>query len=224
MPLPRTPSTRITALVICIACIFVLTYYKLLSEAHSFHTTHQVKGQQGQDAQSRSQLLRVSLAAASRTQNGIPIYNNTGPTSPPRFLSTGLVQHASLPGRFLEKLRITPAHPRLFADVRRWRDLPELTEQDPYLKSWNKTIFQLATQRLSQPPPFYVLDGTNGILDIAREVQLRIKLWSYAYRTSGGDTRWKQRIWNELVVASGNSTQYFGLKGDNWNSRFVFVN
>jgi hypothetical protein len=33
-----------------------------------------------------------------------------------------------------------------------------------------------------------------------------------------GDVRWKTRIWKELVVASGNSTEhYFGTSGDNWN-------
>jgi len=34
-----------------------------------------------------------------------------------------------------------------------------------------------------------------------------------------GHIQWKDRIWEELVIASGNSSQHcFGIKGDNWNS------
>ncbi len=85
---------------------------------------------------------------------------------------------------------------------------------------WNWTTFQKAAGRFDQPPANYSVDGTSGVLDVAREVQLRIKLWAYAYRLSG-DARWKERIWEEVAVASGNSSHYFGVDGDNWNSESV---
>lgn len=79
--------------------------------------------------------------------------------------------------------------------------------------------------------------GGSGVLDVAREVQLRIKHWGYAYQMTN-DTKWVDRCWLEVLVrrflssamrpadlvvqtAAGNSTtgQYFGKTGDNWNAR-----
>jgi hypothetical protein len=41
---------------------------------------------------------------------------------------------------------------------------------------------------------------------------------AYAFRLTM-DNRWKDRIWKELLVASGNTTQYFGENGNDWNSK-----
>ena len=118
---------------------------------------------------------------------------------------------------------VIPNHPRLFATAERWTGLPKLIATDPYLKKWNHTIMSKASTFYNEPPTNYSIDGGlygSGVLDVAREVQLRIKHWAYAYRISG-DTKWVDRTWEEILVASGNSTQYFGITGDNWNSELV---
>lgn len=111
-------------------------------------------------------------------------------------------------------------HPRLFASSHRWTRLPALIKQDPYMASWNATIFANATALYNQPPTNYSIDGGysgSGVLDVGREIQLRIKHWGYAYRMSN-DTKWVDRAWRELQVAAGNTTQPFGREGNNWNN------
>ncbi|BGP47560.1 hypothetical protein JCM10450v2_003423 [Rhodotorula kratochvilovae] len=113
------------------------------------------------------------------------------------------------------------SHPLLIATENRWACLPKLIATDSYMAYWNDTVFANATRFYDMTPTNYSIDGGltgSGVLDVAREVQLRIKHWAYAYRLSN-DTKWVDRTWRELVVASGNdTTQYFGNAGDNWNS------
>lgn len=69
-------------------------------------------------------------------------------------------------------------------------------------------------------PTAYAIDGGysgSGVLDVAREVQLRMKHWAYAWRMSN-DTKWSTRAWQELQVAAGNTSQDFGRAGNNWNT------
>jgi hypothetical protein len=112
-------------------------------------------------------------------------------------------------------------HPRLFAISNRWTRLLVLIERDPYLRMWNSSIFMKAEALYVEPSLEYSINGGltgNGVLDVARQLQHRVKNWAYAYRMSN-DTKWVDRTWQELLVASGNSTQYFGTTGDNWNSQ-----
>ncbi|KAK4189080.1 hypothetical protein QBC35DRAFT_462401 [Podospora australis] len=109
-------------------------------------------------------------------------------------------------------------HPKLFAASGKWDALPQQIREDPYLTRWNKTIFEKAEELFTLPSVEYKVDGTSGVLDVAREVQLRIKHWAYAYRLSK-QPRWKERVWKEVVVASGNSSEHsFGVRDDNWNT------
>lgn len=111
-------------------------------------------------------------------------------------------------------------HPRLFAPSYKWSRLPALIKADPYLASWNTTIFQNASQFYEMSPTNYSIDGGysgSGVLDVAREVQLRLKHWAYAYRMTN-NTKWVDRAWRELQVAAGNTTQPFGRTGNNWNT------
>jgi len=71
---------------------------------------------------------------------------------------------------------------------------------DPYLKSWNDTIFGNATAYYAQPPVAYFMDGDSGILDNAREIKMRIKAFSYVYRMTK-DSKWVDRVWIELQVS-----------------------
>lgn len=106
---------------------------------------------------------------------------------------------------------------------------------------WNETIFANATKFYEDNPTNYSIDGCpscSGVLDVAREVQLKIKHWGYAYKLSN-DTKWADRAWRELEVgrsslsfgaelsadppfasqtAAGNTTQSFGATGNNWNT------
>ncbi|KAH6645527.1 chondroitin AC/alginate lyase [Truncatella angustata] len=118
-------------------------------------------------------------------------------------------------------LQVRQFHPRLFATGEEWARLPSMILTDSYRTQWNQTIVERAEKWRAQPPTPYGLVGPlngNGVLDTARQVQLHIKHWAYVYRMTQ-DIKWSDRIWEELVMASGNSTEYFGIAGDNWNSQ-----
>ena len=87
--------------------------------------------------------------------------------------------------------------PRLIAPAYKWAVLPQLIANDPYMSSWNHTIFGNASDYSALPPVAYFLDGGNGILDLAREIKQRVKAFSYAYRMTN-DTKWVDRTWTEL--------------------------
>lgn len=90
--------------------------------------------------------------------------------------------------------------PRLIAPAYKWAALPQLISNDPYLKYWNDTIFENATEYYNLPPVVYFMDGDSGILDNARQIKQRIKAFAYAYRMSN-DTKWVDRAFLELQVS-----------------------
>jgi hypothetical protein len=96
-------------------------------------------------------------------------------------------------------LTVRPDRPRLIAPAYKWQALPELIKNDPYLQGWNHTIFGNATDYFSQPPVPYVMDGSSGILDAARQTKMRLKAFAYVYRMTN-DTRWVDRAWVEIQV------------------------
>jgi hypothetical protein len=96
---------------------------------------------------------------------------------------------------------VRPDRPRIIAPAYKWEALPALIQTDPYLKGWNNTIFSNAQTYYDEPVKVYFVDGGNGVLDIAREIKMRIKAWAYAYRISK-DTKWVDRAWRELQVCS----------------------
>jgi hypothetical protein len=162
-----------------------------------------------------AQVSFSKLAFNSYNQYGIPIYNSALPSYPAILLPNETLSWG-IPLESSSGDDVKSTHPRLIATNDHWRRLPAIILVDPYLAHWNESIFSKAAQLSAELPVAYNLDGGNGVLDTAREVQLRIKHWAYAFRLSN-DTRWKDRIWDELLVASGNSTPYFGIDGDNWN-------
>ncbi|KAF9508914.1 hypothetical protein BS47DRAFT_1332487 [Hydnum rufescens UP504] len=110
--------------------------------------------------------------------------------------------------------------PRLIAPAYKWAALPALIQKDPYLRSWNDTIFGNATVILGQDPLLYQIDGGlsgSGVLDIARQTKMRIKSLAYAYRVSN-QTKYADRAYRELQNAAGNTSNPFGNAGDNWNT------
>jgi len=97
---------------------------------------------------------------------------------------------------------LRPSRPRLLAPKYKWDALPDLIKQDPYLKGWDEIILKNATYYASLPLVVHVFDGgpaASGILDPARELKLRVKHFSYAYRRTN-DTQWVDRLWRELQV------------------------
>ncbi|THH14362.1 hypothetical protein EW146_g5957 [Bondarzewia mesenterica] len=112
---------------------------------------------------------------------------------------------------------VRPDRPRLIAPAYKWQALPNLISNDPYLKGWNDTIFGNATAYAALPPVVYHMDGGSGILDNAREIKMRIKAFSYAYRMTN-NTDWVNRAWTEIQNAAGNGTTSFGPDVDKWNS------
>lgn len=113
------------------------------------------------------------------------------------------------------------SHPRLFATPEQWLGLPELIARDPFLARWNESIFDKA-QALYEKPTVNISSElrlrASGILDEAREVQLRIKNWAYVYRMTK-HSRWKHRIWEEILAATKGSTLNTENTEDLWNSQ-----
>jgi hypothetical protein len=143
--------------------------------------------------------------------NGIPTFS---------FVKSSLGGEASSPHAD-QAYHVRNSHPRLFATPEMWLRLPELIARDPYLARWNKTIFDKA-QALHEKPTVNItsemrLTG-SGILDEAREVQLRIKHWAYVYRMTK-QSRWKHRIWEEILSATKDKTLDTENTEDLWNSR-----
>ncbi|KZO90230.1 hypothetical protein CALVIDRAFT_490810 [Calocera viscosa TUFC12733] len=113
-----------------------------------------------------------------------------------------------------------PDRPRLIAPSYKWAALPAMIAEDPYLWGWNETIFGNATFYYNEPLTNYSIDGGysgSGVLDVARQVKVKVKSWAYAYRMTN-DSTWVDRTWRELVNAAGNNTDnFFGEEGNNWN-------
>ena len=91
--------------------------------------------------------------------------------------------------------------PRLIAPSYKWEALPSLIATDPYLKSWNATIFGNASDYYNLSPVIYFMDGDSGILDNARDLKRRVKAFAYVYRMTN-DTKWVDRTFLELQVCS----------------------
>ncbi|KAM0750669.1 hypothetical protein T439DRAFT_289176 [Meredithblackwellia eburnea MCA 4105] len=160
--------------------------------------------------------------------NGNPLYPTTtgsAKIAAPTVIASSALSCGSDPYQFSNpaSLTVRAEHPLLFAPKYKWDCLPKQIAADSYMASWNATIFANATKFYDMAPTQYVEDGGlsgSGVLDVAREVQLRIKHWGYAYKISN-DTKWVDRAWLELQTAAGNSTtgQSFGTAPDNWNTQ-----
>ena len=153
-------------------------------------------------------------ATATNSEYMIPVYpatTNTAAFSEPTFNPSDNAEFAWPQDPFRPSspstTNVRTDRPRLFAPAYKWAALPNLIENDVYLRSWNDTIFRNATAYAALEPVAYVEDGSSGILDVAREVKMRLKAFSYAYRMSN-DPQWSQRAWTELENAAtfGNST------------------
>ncbi|KAG7098244.1 hypothetical protein E1B28_000208 [Marasmius oreades] len=111
-------------------------------------------------------------------------------------------------------LNVRPDRPRLFAPQYKWDALPRLIASDPYLKSWNETIFGNVTAYAALPPVKYNMDGASGILDNSREVKQRVKAFAYAYRLTK-DKTYSDLAWREIQHAMSSD---FGPAEDKWNT------
>ena len=99
-------------------------------------------------------------------------------------------------------LDIRPDHPRLIAPAYKWACLPKLIQSDSYLSKWHAKIVSDAGKAYNAALVRYVYDGGpsgSGVLDPARQVQMRIKLFAYMWRMTQ-DVKWVTRAWNELYV------------------------
>lgn len=96
------------------------------------------------------------------------------------------------------------AHPRL-APGYKWDALTHggLIQNNPYLKYWNATIVQNASDTIGDDPTPYIPDGGldgSGVLDVAREIKLKVKNWAYAYKVTN-ETKYADRVWLELTAS-----------------------
>ncbi|KAH0838176.1 chondroitin AC/alginate lyase [Lanmaoa asiatica] len=154
----------------------------------------------------------------------LPLYpatTNTAAFTTPTFISTSDANLAWPQDPFQPSnpspTQVRSDRPRLIAPSYKWQALPNLIKNDPYLSSWNATIFSNASQYMNLPPVPYVMDSGNGILDPARQVKQRVKAFSYVYRMTN-DTKWLDRVWTELQNTAGNLTGGWGPNNSTrWN-------
>lgn len=172
-----------------------------------------------------------AVVPTATDQYGNPMYpTSTGSAkiASPSFVTNSSLSCGSDPDTGLSLNNVRSSHPRLIAPSYRWSCLPKLIQADSYMSYWNDTVFENATRLAALDPTEYAIDGGlsgSGVLDVAREVQLRVKHWAYAYRLSN-DTKWVDRTWQELQVAAGNTSQTFGqtnTDGDVWNGQHHFL-
>lgn len=154
------------------------------------------------------------LACSSYNRHGVPVYDPKEKVTPPTFMGGFISSGEDYWEKQLSRidgtasLAVIREHPRLFATRERWTALNGLIRRDTYLATWDGKIRRRADGLYHAAPVNYTIDGSlagSGVLDVAREFQLRIKTWAYVYRLSR-HVKWKDRIWEELLVASGNST------------------
>ncbi|KAK4047892.1 hypothetical protein OIV83_005074 [Microbotryomycetes sp. JL201] len=185
------------------------------------------KSKSGGSKAASSAAVQENLLVPTATDNfGNPMYpSSTGSAtiSKPTTLSNSALSCQSDPYSFSNpaSLTVRNEHPLLFAPSYKWQCLQSQIPQDYYLSYWNDTIFQNATKFYDMSPTNYSIDGClscSGVLDVARQVKLKVRHWAYAWKVSN-DTKWVDRTWRELQVAAGNTSQYFGVAGDNWNTQ-----
>ncbi|EPQ29148.1 uncharacterized protein PFL1_03435 [Pseudozyma flocculosa PF-1] len=182
----------------------------------------------GSDAGADSGTLSASAQAAKQGGNNQLFYQGTDVYGNPAFVTKQVDtaapsfsgrQHNStcsdtFSGGSLTNLR---PHPRIIATKAEWDCLGEKIANDAYLTLWNQTIFHNATAWLTAPVTNYFVDGGptgSGILDVSREVQMRVKALAYAFKMSG-DQRYKTRLFRELNTAAGNSGE------SNWSQNTI---
>ncbi|KAL0578608.1 hypothetical protein V5O48_003399 [Marasmius crinis-equi] len=184
-------------------------------------------GAAAEAAASSAASAKLSLgrfATATNSEFMVPIYpstTNSAVFGQPTFIQSSN-KAISWPADSFKPTSPSPTsvrtdRPRLIAPAYMWEALPDLIKGDPYLKGWNDTIFQNASDWLNADPVKYFMDGDSGILDNAREIKARIKAFAYVYRMTK-DTKWVDRTWLEVKNAAGNGTTPFGPDDDRWNS------
>ncbi|KDQ63447.1 hypothetical protein JAAARDRAFT_29468 [Jaapia argillacea MUCL 33604] len=160
----------------------------------------------------------------TNSQYMLPLYpstTNTAAFTSPTFVESNNAA-VSWPSDPFQPANPSPTNlrtdrPRLIAPAYKWAALPQLIQNDPYLKSWNATIFGNATEYYNLPVVQYFMDGDSGILDNARYIKQRVKAFAYVYRMTN-DTKWVDRTFQELQNAAGNGSQPFGPSDNTkWN-------
>ena len=71
------------------------------------------------------------------------------------------------------------------------------------MKQWNDKILGNASDTVDSDPIGYIEDGGlegSGVLDVAREMKLRVKNWAYAYHLTN-ETKYADRVFLELQVS-----------------------
>ncbi|KAJ7062689.1 heparinase II/III family protein [Mycena amicta] len=163
------------------------------------------------------------FATATDSYYMMPIYVSTTDTAAfttPTFLPVAAASWPQDPFQPATPNVLTPRsdRPRLIAPAYKWAALPQLIQSgDPYMQSWNDTIFRNASDYRVQPPVVFFNDSGSGILDNARQIKQRVKAFAYVYRMTN-DTAWADRLWEEIQNAAGNGTTAFGPDEDKWNS------
>lgn len=117
------------------------------------------------------------------------------------------------------------SHPRLIAPQYKWDALKNgLKDKDPYFSFWDTVLMGNASTILNKGSVKYEMDGGptgSGVLDIAREIKVRIKILGYAWKMTG-DKKYADRAWKELSEGISNAADA-GYSADPWNANGHFL-
>jgi hypothetical protein len=167
-----------------------------------------------------------AVVPTATDQFGNPLYPSQtlgAKISQPTIKANSSLAYQSDPYNFgsSSTLTVRNEHPKLYAPAYKWSRLLQLIPQDSYLSAWNNTIAANATKFYNEDPTPYDIDGClscSGVLDVSRQVQMKVKHWAYMYKVTN-DTKWVDRTWTELqTAANNNSAVPYGTNGDPWNS------
>lgn len=132
----------------------------------------------------------LTFTTQGTDQYGNPLYPSStlgAAITTPTTVSTASLTCGSDPYKFANtsSLTVRDEHPLLYAPKYKWDCLIEMIPNDAYLSAWNATIFANATAFYDEAPTAYDIDGClscSGVLDVSRQVQMKVKHWAYAYK------------------------------------------
>jgi len=104
------------------------------------------------------------------------------------------------PDEVLRTLR--PTHPRLILDADALRRVKELIRTDEMAGRLFERVKSDAENILTQPPSKYKIPDGKRLLSVSRRVKERIRTMGLVYMIER-DTRYRDRIWDELEAAAG---------------------
>jgi Heparinase II/III-like protein/Domain of unknown function (DUF4962) len=97
--------------------------------------------------------------------------------------------------------RLNKGHPRLLASRQEFDRIKQQAAADAPIGTWCEKLREKARRILGEPPSRYEIPDGKRLLATSRRVLDRVYTLAFLYRL-GGDTRYKERAWQELQAAA----------------------